>query len=398
MSEVVFFSNYLNHHQLSFCEELVMLTDNNFYFVAQKAISEKRIAFGYQNITEKYPFVVKTYKSEAELKKAYGLAIEADYVLFGSSNTDYLAERLKNNQLTLKYSERLFKKKLGFIETLKGYRRVYINHTRYKRRNLYMLCASAYAAYDFNRFGAYRNKTFKWAYFPTTKHYDIDELIRNKENSGKIKLLWAGRLIEWKHPECCIEVARRLKEDNIDYELNIVGNGVMEAELKALIDKYELGECVHMLGSMPPDDVRRKMEEANIFLFTSNMQEGWGAVLNEAMNSGCACIASHAIGSAGFLIEHGENGFVYRDDDMDDLYEKVRKLVDNTEIRLKIYINAYKTITELWNAEEAARRFLILCECLENGKDTPFVTGPCSRAVSIGDDKMYEYLTGKCYG
>ena len=50
------------------------------------------------------------------------------------------------------------------------------------------------------------------------------------------------------------------------------------------------------------------------------MQEGWGAVLNEAMNSGCACIASHAIGSAGFLIEHGENGFVYRDGDMDDFY------------------------------------------------------------------------------
>ena len=48
MAEVVFFSNYLNHHQLSFCEELVKLTDNNFHFVAQKAISEKRIAFGYR--------------------------------------------------------------------------------------------------------------------------------------------------------------------------------------------------------------------------------------------------------------------------------------------------------------------------------------------------------------
>ena len=110
MAEVVFFSNYLNHHQLSFCEEMVRLTDNNFYFVAQKAISEKRIAFGYQNITEKYPFVVKTYKSEAELKKAYDLALNADYVLFGSSNTDYIENRIKNNKITIKYSERLFKK------------------------------------------------------------------------------------------------------------------------------------------------------------------------------------------------------------------------------------------------------------------------------------------------
>ena len=169
----------------------------------------------------------------------------------------------------------------------------------------------------------------------------------------------------------------------------------MEQELKSLIDKYELNDYVHMLGSMPPDKVRRRMEEANIFLFTSNMQEGWGAVLNEAMNSGCACIASHAIGSTGFLIEHEKNGFVYRDGDNDDLYVKVNKLIENKELREKININAYKTITELWNAEEAARRFLILCECLEKGKETPFETGPCSRAVSISDDKMYEYLTGK---
>ena len=395
MAEVVFFSNYLNHHQLSFCKELVKLTDSHFHFVAQKAISEKRIAFGYQNITEKYPFVVKTYKSEEELKGAYDLALKADYVLFGSSNTDYIEERIKQNKLTVKYSERLFKKKLNFIETLKAYRRVYKNHGRFNSKALYMLCASAYAAYDFNRFGAYKNKTYKWAYFPTTKHYDLDKLIENKEGNEKIKILWAGRLIEWKHPECCIEVSRRLKADGIDFELNIVGNGVMEQELKSLIDKYELNDYVHMLGSMPPDKVRRRMEEANIFLFTSNMQEGWGAVLNEAMNSGCACIASHAIGSTGFLIEHEKNGFVYRDGDNDDLYVKVNKLIENKELREKININAYKTITELWNAEEAARRFLILCECLEKGKETPFETGPCSRAVSISDDKMYEYLTGK---
>ena len=395
MAKVVFFSNYLNHHQLSFCEALVRLTNNNFSFVAQKAISEKRIAFGYQNITEKYPFVVKTYKSEEELKRAYELAVEADYVLFGSSNTDYLKERLKNNQLTIKYSERLFKKKLNFIESLKGYRRVFINHTRYKRKKIYMLCASAYAAYDFNRFGAYKDKTYKWAYFPGTKYYDIDKLIDDKEKNKKIKLLWAGRLIEWKHPEYCIEAARRLKADGVDFELNIVGNGVMEEELKALISDYELDDCVFMLGSMPPDDVRRKMEEANIFLFTSNMQEGWGAVLNEAMNSGCACVASHAIGSTGFLIEHNKNGLVYKDGDMDDLYAQLRCLIDDRDLRLKINRNAYKTITELWNAEEAAKRFLIFCDCLESGKDTPFETGPCSKAVSISDDKMYEYLTGK---
>lgn len=393
--KVVFFSNYLNHHQLSFCETLVKLTKGSFRFVAQKAISEKRIAFGYQNITDKYPFVVKTYKSKEELNEAYRLALEAEYVLFGSSDTDYLKERLNENKITIKYSERLFKKKLSLFEILKGYRRVYINHTKYKNKKLYMLCASAYAAYDFNRFGAYKNKTYKWAYFPGTKYYDVDELVNNKESNKKIKLLWAGRLIDWKHPECCIEIAKRLKEDDVDFEMNIIGNGILEDELRQKINEYNLNGNVYMLGSMTPDEVRKHMEVSNIFLFTSNMQEGWGAVLNEAMNSGCACVASHAIGSTGFLVEHKINGLVYRDGDMDDLYSQLRCLTDDRDLRLKINRNAYKTITELWNAEEAAKRFLILCDCLESGKDTPFETGPCSKAVSISDDKMYEYLTGK---
>ena len=38
------------------------------------------------------------------------------------------------------------------------------------------------------------------------------------------------------------------------------------------------------------------------------IQEGWGAVVNEAMNSGCAVVADHMIGAAPWLIRQGENG------------------------------------------------------------------------------------------
>ncbi len=53
-----------------------------------------------------------------------------------------------------------------------------------------------------------------------------------------------------------------------------------------------------MLGAMSPDKVRAYMERADVFLFTSDFNEGWGAVLNESMNSGCAVVASHAMVSA----------------------------------------------------------------------------------------------------
>ena len=83
-----------------------------------------------------------------------------------------------------------------------------------------------------------------------------------------------------------------------------------------------------MLGAMPPEEVRRHMEKADIYLFTSDFNEGWGAVLNESMNSGCAVVASHAIGSVPFLIKNGENGLIYENGNQLDLEKQVLRLLE----------------------------------------------------------------------
>ena len=62
------------------------------------------------------------------------------------------------------------------------------------------------------------------------------------------------------------------------------------------------------------------MEKTGIFLFTSDRQEGWGAVLNEAMNSGCAVVASHLIGAVPFLKKKKKNGLVYSSGDRKTLF------------------------------------------------------------------------------
>ena len=143
-----------------------------------------------------------------------------------------------------------------------------------------------------------------------------------------------------------------------------------------------------MLGTMPPEKVREYMELSEIFLFTSDRQEGWGAVLNEAMNSGCAVVASHAIGSVPFLLKNGDNGLIYRSGDINDLYEKVKYLLDNQATRAKLGINAYKTLCNKWNAENAAERFVKLSKALLDGKREAdlFGEGICSGAEILDDD------------
>jgi len=126
------------------------------------------------------------------------------------------------------------------------------------------------------------------------------------------------------------------------------------------------------------------MEKADIFLFTSDYNEGWGAVLNESMNSGCAVVASHAIGSVPFLIRDNKNGLIYRNGDNEDLFQKVKYLIENPKERERIGRNAYFTLKELWNADLAAERFLSLVEDLmHQNKSTRFSDGPCSPAKRI---------------
>lgn len=390
MTRVALFSNYINHHQLPFCKQMVSLTNNNFNFVSQKAISLKRIPLGYKDISNDYDFVVKTYENKQELDKAYKLANECDYVIFGATKDEYFTNRLKQNKITFEYSERLNKKKKSLYMYIKTYISFIIHRSQYKNNKLYLLCSGGYVANDFNMFNTYKGKTYKWGYFPEFKEYNIDSLIKSKNNE-KLNILWTGRLIDWKHPELVIELANRLKQDNKNFEINIIGTGELEDSIKKSIIDNNLSEQVHMLGSMSPEEVRKHMELANVLLITSDTGEGWGVVVNEAMNSGCAVLSSHTVGSSTFLIKHKQNGLIYKDGDFEDLYRNIQ-LLFNEEYRNTLGTNAYNTIKNEWNSEVAAKRFMKLAECLDKGEETPFEEGPCSKAIPIKDKDMYNYL------
>ena len=195
-------------------------------------------------------------------------------------------------------------------------------------------------------------------------------------------------MIDWKHPESALHVAKRLKECGYDIQLNLIGEGPLKADLQERIKQEKLENCVSLLGSMSPEAVREHMEKSEMFLFTSDRNEGWGAVLNESMNSGCAVVASHAIGSVPFLIKDKENGLIYRSGDIDDLFNKVKWLLDNPKERVEISKKAYKTIMDEWNAENAAKRFLGLAqEILDGNKHAcPYKEGVCSKAERLKDN------------
>ncbi|MBQ8394880.1 MAG: glycosyltransferase [Clostridia bacterium] len=379
--KIVMCSNYMNHHQLPFCRALLATEGVEFLFVATDPVSEMRKKLGYKDLDREFDWIIRAYESETEYARAEKLTTEADIVIIGNAPRALIGRRLKAKKLVFEYSERLMKTKWKFTKFLP---RRLLFPLRYNKKNLFLLCASAYAAADFAKLGAFKGRTYQWGYFPEVKKYgEVEELLGKKEPKS---LLWAGRIIGWKHPEYAVEVAKRLRADGYDFTLRMIGVGEKEEEIRALIAEYGLSECVQMVGSVSPEEVRTEMEKSEIFLFTSDKEEGWGAVLSEGMNSACAVVASHAIGAAPYLVQDGENGFLFESENVDDLYAKVKRLFDEEGLTARFGKNAYETMIGEWNPENAAKRFIELAESKLYHRDFTVKTGVCAPAEILSDD------------
>lgn len=380
--KITFYSNFLTHHQLPFCLEMYKKYGEDFKFVSMEKINQERISLGYKDMDNDYPFVLKAYESKEKYNEATKLAVDSDIVIAGSTPTDdYIKERLKQDKITFRYYARIFYNGVLSIFDFENSKKVYDRHLKYKKnKNLYLLCASSYGPNDFNELGMYKNKCFKWGYFPETKIYNVEDLLKQKENE-KIEIIWVGRFIKEKHPEYVVKLAQKLKEKNYNFEIKMIGNGELLEKTKSQIEKYNLTNQIKLVGAVKSDKVRSYMEKANIFICTSDKNERWGVVLNEAMNSGCAVIAYKGIGGVPFLIKNNENGLAYTS--LDDFYKKTMKVMDDKALREKLSKNAYKTISEVWTAKVAAQNFEKLVKSIIDGKPNPVKEGPASTAYPV---------------
>lgn len=380
--KIVFLSNVFNHHQSALSDALWKLTGGTYVFVQCSNMSPESIALGYPLLERAY--VLQLKGNEKTVKR---LIEEADIVISGSAPVTFVQQRVRSGKLLFRYSERPLKKGLEpwkYIPRLLRW-----NWWNPPGKPIYMLCASAYTAGDYRKFGLFKNRCYRWGYFPEVKRYtDIGELLNGKNPS---EILWCGRFLQYKHGDDVILAAHKLKEAGYDFTLNFIGQGEMEGKMQELVQQYNLGDNVHFLGSMPPEQVREHMERAGIYLVTSDKEEGWGAVLNESMNSGCAVVASHAIGSVPFLLKNEENGLLYQSENGEMLWEKIRDLLDHPQKQKRLGRAAYETIANEWNAEKAAYRLIRLAESILQERKQPdlYDSGPCSKA-EVMDDGWYE--------
>ena len=366
---------------LPLVEELNALNDVTAYYVETMPLPDSFKRGGFVEYSDRY-YIIRTWRNEYEWDKAMELAMNADVMIIGASEVPKIFERkrLKKNLLTFEHSERPLKKGLYNLLSPRILNSQFHYHFLFRQKPLYMLCFSAFTAFDEYRLRAFEDKCYKFAYLTRIEQINACRRIRERDNKV-VKLVWCARFISWKHPELVIELAERLVNSGYEFEINMIGSGKLFAKVQRMVHNKQLESRVHLLGNFPNSEVLKIMAQHHVFLFTSDKQEGWGAVLNEAMGQVCCPVVSNKIGSAPYLMQHIRNGLVFNSNDIESLYLNVKFLLDNPNLINEYALNAYNTVANIWNPKVVAKRFCELCSNLLSGNDTPFADGPCSKAL-----------------
>jgi glycosyltransferase involved in cell wall biosynthesis len=107
--------------------------------------------------------------------------------------------------------------------------------------------------------------------------------------------------------------------------LVVVGNGILENELKELYDKFD---AIHFMDFQNQSQMPIIYRMADVFVLPSEGPgETWGLSVNEAMACGLPVLVSNRCGCAIDLVWYGKNGYIFNAGDMNDLCEKLEMLL-----------------------------------------------------------------------
>lgn len=366
--KLLFLSNYFNHHQSALCDALWQQTGGQFRFAGTAAMPDEQQRLGYPQLERPYVLQLKQQRQEV-----LHWLDTADMVIAGECPQALVRRRLRQGKPVLRFSERPLRD--GNPAWKAPLRRARWHRWNPERSPIWLLAAGAYTAGDYEKMGLFRGKSYRWGYFPAFTPGDLPALMDKKDPT---QILWVGRFLLLKHPEAALLALRELQE--LPWHLTYIGRGEQEAMLRGVVQAFGLEDRVTFRGALPADQVRRAMDRAGIVLFSSDREEGWGVVVNEAMSSGCALVACEEAGSVPELLRNEENGLTFAAGDTAAVTAALGRLLKDPALQRRLGSAAYETIRSQWNPEEAARRLLELSETLIRGESAAqlYADGPCS--------------------
>ena len=149
-------------------------------------------------------------------------------------------------------------------------------------------------------------------------------------------LLVLGRLVPHKRVEIAIETLARLRPEFPDLSLTIAGRGWWEGAVAAARRSAWPSPMRSVSpASSPPEERHRLYSQSWVSLMPS-LKEGWGLAVVEAGAHATPSVAFHGAGGVSESIIDGVTGLLADCDDVEDYVAKVRRILSDPALRLRI--------------------------------------------------------------
>lgn len=182
---------------------------------------------------------------------------------------------------------------------------------------------------------------------------DINKIEDSQKYNNKI--LFIGRDFQRKGGDLVVEAFKVLKKEIPTLELYILGPKINPLN-------EEIND-IHFIGDVPKEEVSYYLNKCDVFCMPSRF-EAFGLVFIEALVYGLPCIGRNDFAMPEF-IEHGINGFLIEDDDINKLAFYIKEILTNKKYKTNVqknrdfYINNYswdKVANRIFNIIEEKKK------------------------------------------
>lgn len=167
-----------------------------------------------------------------------------------------------------------------------------------------------------------------------------------------------GRLSAEKGQLPLLHAVGLLKARGVHVNLVLIGSGPLESHLRSEIDRLELQDRVKLTGELQPDEVNRRLREADMFCIAS-FAEGLPVSMMEAMAVGVPVIAS-AIAGIPELAVNGETAITVPAGSIEALADAMEALVGDGDLRKRLPIAARARVEQMHDLDRNADELLAL--------------------------------------
>jgi len=166
---------------------------------------------------------------------------------------------------------------------------------------------------------------------------------------GPAQILSVGRLVAFKGFEYLIEACEQMRQRNVSFRCEIVGDGPSRASLQQRIDDLRLCDLVMLQGALPQDRVIEKLQRCDVFALASRVDEAGASdifptVILEAMASGRPVVSTSVAGIPEAVVDK-ETGLLVPADESGLFADALEILCRDRELRIR-YGSAGRTRIE----------------------------------------------------